>query len=94
MGNDCKKTQGGLPRSGRTNGFIPTLFRALFSCLRIVLSGVSTVVSTVQSAALAASAIVDRDKNASYDQWPMVAASVGAIAVVAVVGYFRYGSRR
>ncbi|KAA8526937.1 hypothetical protein F0562_008834 [Nyssa sinensis] len=68
MGNDSKKTQGGLPRSGRTNGFIPTSFRALSSYLRIVSSGASTVASTVRSAASAASAIVDRDNDASHDQ--------------------------
>ncbi|KAA8544581.1 hypothetical protein F0562_022560 [Nyssa sinensis] len=68
MGNDSKKTQGGLPRFGRTNGFITTSFRALSSYLWIVSSGVSTVASTVQSATSAVSAIVDRDNDASHDQ--------------------------
>ncbi|KAA8544636.1 hypothetical protein F0562_022648 [Nyssa sinensis] len=68
MGNGSKKTQGGLPRSGHTNGFIPTSFCALSSYLRIVSSGVSTVASTVRLVASAASAIVDRDNDASHDQ--------------------------
>uniref|UniRef100_A0A5B7B0J8 Uncharacterized protein n=1 Tax=Davidia involucrata TaxID=16924 RepID=A0A5B7B0J8_DAVIN len=68
MGNDGKKPQGGVPRPGRTNGFIPTSFRALSSYLRIVSSGASTVASTVRSAASAASAIVDRDNDASHEQ--------------------------
>ncbi|THG11938.1 hypothetical protein TEA_028335 [Camellia sinensis var. sinensis] len=69
MRNDGKKPQGLVPRPGRTNGLIPTSFRALSSYLRIVSSGASTVASTVKSAASAASAIVDRDNNdASHDQ--------------------------
>lgn len=66
MRNDGQKPQGGVPRSGRTNGFIPSSFRAISSYLRIVSSGASTVASTVRSAASAA--IVDRDNDASHDQ--------------------------
>lgn len=69
MRNDGQKPQGLVPRPGRTNGLIPTSFRALSSYLRIVSSGASTVASSVKSAASAASAIVDRDNNdASHDQ--------------------------
>ncbi|KAK9268924.1 hypothetical protein L1049_000689 [Liquidambar formosana] len=66
MRNDGQKPQGGVPRSGRTNGFIPSSFRAISSYLRIVSSGASTVASNVRSAASAA--IVDRDDDASHDQ--------------------------
>ncbi|XP_062077818.1 autophagy-related protein 18f [Humulus lupulus] len=62
MRNDGgQKQQGG----GRTNGFIPSSFRALSSYLRIVSSGASTV---AKSAASVASSIVDRDDDASHDQ--------------------------
>lgn len=56
------KQQGG---GGRTNGFIPSSFRAISSYLRIVSSGASTV---AKSAASVASSIVDRDDDASHDQ--------------------------
>lgn len=68
MRNDGQKPQDGIPRSGRTNGFIPSSFRAFSSYLKIVSSGASTVASTVRSAASAASSIVDRDDDASHDQ--------------------------
>ena len=62
MRNDGgQKQQGG----GRTNGFIPSSFRALSSYLRIVSSGASTV---AKSAASVASSIVDRDDDAGHDQ--------------------------
>lgn len=60
MRNDGQKQQ-----PGRTNGFIPTSFRALSSYLRIVSSGASSV---ARSAASAASAIVERDSDNSPDQ--------------------------
>jgi len=50
---------------GRTNGFLPTSFRAISSYLRIVSSGASTV---ARSAASVASSIVDRDDVADHDQ--------------------------
>ncbi|MCH98689.1 autophagy-related protein 18f-like [Trifolium medium] len=50
---------------GRTNGFIPSSFRAISSYLRIVSSGASTV---ARSAASVASSIVDRDDVADHDQ--------------------------
>lgn len=50
---------------GRTNGFIPSSFRAISSYLRIVSSGASTV---ARSAASVASSIVDRDDDADHDQ--------------------------
>ncbi|KAI4333805.1 hypothetical protein L6164_018567 [Bauhinia variegata] len=66
MRNDSQKQQqGGAPRSGRTNGFIPSSFRAISSYLRIVSSGASTV---ARSAASVASSIVDRDDDADHDQ--------------------------
>ncbi|XAR67484.1 hypothetical protein NMG60_11002258 [Bertholletia excelsa] len=65
MRNDGQKPQGSVPRTKRTNGFIPTSFRALS---RFVSSGALTVASTVRSAASAASAIVDRDSDGSHDQ--------------------------
>lgn len=60
-----RNNDGPKPHSGRTNGFIPTSFRAISGYLRIVSSGASTVASTVRSAA---SSIVDRDDDASHDQ--------------------------
>lgn len=50
---------------GRTNGFIPSSFRAISSYLRIVSNGASTV---ARSAASVASSIVDRDDDADHDQ--------------------------
>ncbi|KAF8391481.1 hypothetical protein HHK36_023786 [Tetracentron sinense] len=68
MRNDGQKPQGGIPRSGRSNGFMPS-FRTISSYLRIVSSGASTVASTVRSAgASVASSIVDRDHDAARDQ--------------------------
>ncbi|KAF4395901.1 hypothetical protein G4B88_028071 [Cannabis sativa] len=62
MRNDGgQKQQGG----SRTNGFIPSSFRAISSYLRIVSSGASTV---AKSAASVASSIVDRDDDAAHDQ--------------------------
>lgn len=67
MRNDAQKQQllhqgnGG----GRTNGFIPSSFRALSSYLRIVSSGASTV---ARSAASVASSIVERDDDPDHDQ--------------------------
>ncbi|WJX73496.1 hypothetical protein P8452_57270 [Trifolium repens] len=55
----------GVGGGGRTNGFIPSSFRAISSYLRIVSSGASTV---VRSAASVASSIVDRDDVADHDQ--------------------------
>lgn len=60
-----QQQQGGVPRSARANGFIPSSFRALSSYLRIVSSGASTV---ARSAASVASSIVDRDDDAGQDQ--------------------------
>ncbi|KAF5478822.1 hypothetical protein F2P56_005352 [Juglans regia] len=66
MRNDGQKQQqGGVPRPGRPNGFIPSSFRAISSYLRIVSSGASTV---ARSAASVASSIVDRDDDANHDQ--------------------------
>lgn len=66
MRNDGgQKQQGGVPRPGRTNGFIPSSFRAISSYLKIVSSGASTV---ARSAASVASSIVDKDDDASRDQ--------------------------
>lgn len=55
----------GVVGGGRTNGFLPTSFRAISSYLRIVSSGASTV---ARSAASVASSIVDRDDVADHDQ--------------------------
>ncbi|XP_027340566.1 autophagy-related protein 18f isoform X1 [Abrus precatorius] len=67
MRNDAQKQQllhqGN--NGGRTNGFIPSSFRALSSYLRIVSSGASTV---ARSAASVASSIVDRDDDPDHDQ--------------------------
>ncbi|KAJ7948493.1 Autophagy-related protein like [Quillaja saponaria] len=66
MRNDGQKQhQGGVPRSNRTNKFIPSSFRAISSYLRVVSSGASTV---ARSAALVASSIVDRVEDANHDQ--------------------------
>ncbi|XP_054792659.1 autophagy-related protein 18f-like [Prosopis cineraria] len=64
--DDQKLHQGGpMPRPGRTNGLIPSSFRALSSYLRVVSSGASTV---ARSAASVASSILDRDSDADHDQ--------------------------
>ncbi|KAF7833879.1 autophagy-related protein 18f-like [Senna tora] len=65
--DDQKQHQGGaaIPRSGRTNGLIPSSFRAISSYLRIVSSGASNV---ARSAASVASSIVDRDGDTDHDQ--------------------------
>ncbi|XP_010240957.1 PREDICTED: autophagy-related protein 18f-like [Nelumbo nucifera] len=69
MRNDDQKPQGVVPRQGRSNGFIPSSFRAISSYLRIISSGASSVASTVRSAgASVASSIVDRDDDDSRDQ--------------------------
>lgn len=74
MRNDGQKQQllqqggvgiGVVGGGGRTNGFLPTSFRAISSYLRIVSSGASTV---ARSAASVASSIVDRDDVADHDQ--------------------------
>lgn len=71
MRNDGQKQQVlhqggvGVGVGGRTNGFIPSSFRALSSYLRIVSSGASTV---ARSAASVASSIVDREDVADHDQ--------------------------
>ncbi|KAL5548243.1 hypothetical protein UlMin_003474 [Ulmus minor] len=66
MRNDGgQKHQGGVPRPGRTNGFIPNSFRAISSYLKIVSSGASTV---ARSAASVASSIVEKDDVANQDQ--------------------------
>ncbi|XP_061341799.1 LOW QUALITY PROTEIN: autophagy-related protein 18f [Gastrolobium bilobum] len=68
MRNDGQKQQllhQGVGGGGKTNGFIPSSFRALSSYLRIVSSGASTV---ARSAASVASSIVDRDDDADHDQ--------------------------
>lgn len=68
MKNDGQKQQlvhQGVGVGGRTNGFIPSSFRAISSYLRIVSSGASTV---ARSAASVASSIVDRDDDADHDQ--------------------------
>lgn len=64
--DEQKVHQGGaMPRSGRTNGLIPSSFRALSSYLRVVSSGASTV---ARSAASVASSILDRDSDVDHDQ--------------------------
>ncbi|XP_077221211.1 autophagy-related protein 18f-like [Tasmannia lanceolata] len=69
MKNDVQKLQGGVPRSGRSNGFFPSSLRAISSYLKIVSSGASNVASTVRSAgASVASSIADRDDDAVRDQ--------------------------
>jgi hypothetical protein len=55
----------GVGVGARTNGFIPSSFRAISSYLRIVSSGASTV---ARSAASVASSIVDREDVADHDQ--------------------------
>ncbi|XP_050367273.1 autophagy-related protein 18f [Argentina anserina] len=65
MMNDGGRNGGGVSRHGKTNGFIPSSFRALSSYLRIVSSGASTV---ARSAVSVASSIVERDEDASNDQ--------------------------
>ncbi|KAL2331571.1 hypothetical protein Fmac_019152 [Flemingia macrophylla] len=68
MRNDAQKQQvlhQGNNGGGRTNGFIPSSFRALSSYLRIVSSGASTV---ARSAASVASSIVERDDDPDHDQ--------------------------
>lgn len=60
-----KQQQGGVPRPGKTNGFLPNSFRAISSYLRIVSNGASTV---ARSAASVATSIVDRDDESSHDQ--------------------------
>lgn len=72
MRNDAQKQQllhqgngGAGGGGGRTNGFIPSSFRALSSYLRIVSSGASTV---ARSAASVASSIVERDDDPDHDQ--------------------------
>ncbi|TKY48984.1 Autophagy-related protein 18f [Spatholobus suberectus] len=69
MRNDAQKQQllhqGNNGGGGRTNGFIPSSFRALSSYLRIVSSGASTV---ARSAASVASSIVERDDDPDHDQ--------------------------
>lgn len=71
MRNDGQKQQqGGVPRPGRPNGFLPSSFRAISSYLRIVSSGASTV---ARSAASVASSIVDRDDDVNHDQvWGVI----------------------
>ncbi|CAL5335780.1 unnamed protein product [Camellia sinensis] len=67
MSNVGRKPDGGVPGRGgpgRADGLIPASFRSLS---RMVLSGASTVASTVQSAS-SASAIVERDSHASHYQ--------------------------
>ncbi|KAI4374756.1 hypothetical protein MLD38_012713 [Melastoma candidum] len=55
-----------MPRSaGRTNGLIPSSFRAISSYWRVVSSGASTV---ARSAANVASSIVDKEEVPSHDQ--------------------------
>ncbi|RDX93173.1 Autophagy-related protein 18f, partial [Mucuna pruriens] len=68
MRNDAQKQQllhQGNGGGGKTNGFIPSSFRALSSYLRIVSSGASTV---ARSAASVASSIVERDDDPDHDQ--------------------------
>jgi len=72
---------------GRTNGFLPTSFRAISSYLRIVSSGASTV---ARSAASVASSIVDRDDVADHDQvcesrFYMILRDIKIIAFVVVI---------
>ncbi|KAF9588781.1 hypothetical protein IFM89_015508 [Coptis chinensis] len=69
MRTDVQKTIGGVPRSGKSNGFLPNSFRSLSGYLRTVSSGASTVASSVRSAgASVASSIVDKIEDASGDQ--------------------------
>ncbi|XP_024198989.1 autophagy-related protein 18f isoform X2 [Rosa chinensis] len=65
MMNDAGRKGGGVSRHAKTNGFIPSSFRALSSYLRIVSSGASTV---ARSAVSAASSIAERDNDANHDQ--------------------------
>ncbi|KAI3466209.1 hypothetical protein Pfo_022872 [Paulownia fortunei] len=74
MRNDSQRSGDGgalVPRPGKVNnGVIPNSFKALSSYLRIVSSGASTVASTVRSAASAASAVVERERDGetNHDQ--------------------------
>ena len=65
MNDGGQRQQGGVSRHAKTNGFIPSSFRALSSYLRIVSSGASTV---ARSAVSVASSIVDRDDDTNHDQ--------------------------
>ncbi|KAJ7981618.1 Autophagy-related protein like [Quillaja saponaria] len=90
MRNDGQKQQqGGVPRSNRTNGFIPSSFKAISSYLKIVSSGASTV---ARSAASVASSIVDRDEDANHDQviwagFDKLEEGHGVIRQVLLLGY-------
>ncbi|KAK9092131.1 hypothetical protein Syun_027042 [Stephania yunnanensis] len=69
MRNDVQRPRGAVPKSGRSNGFIPNSFRAISSYFKIVSSGASTVASTVRTAgATVANSILDRDEDGSRDQ--------------------------
>lgn len=59
--NDGQKSS----RNGLGNGFIPSSFRTISSCIRIISSGASTV---ARSAASVASSFVDRDNDSRQDQ--------------------------
>ncbi|KAK6154397.1 hypothetical protein DH2020_008645 [Rehmannia glutinosa] len=73
MRNDSQRSGDGgalVPLSGRVNnGIIPNSFKALSSYLRIVSSGASTVASTVRSAASAASAAVERERDGDTNHY-------------------------
>nr|XP_027187641.1 autophagy-related protein 18f isoform X2 [Cicer arietinum] len=74
---------------GKTNGFIPSSFRAISSYLRIVSSGASTV---ARSAASVASSIVDRDDVSDHDQviwagFDKLEGEGGVVQQVLLLGY-------
>ncbi|XP_027928129.1 autophagy-related protein 18f [Vigna unguiculata] len=92
MRNDAQKQQllhqgnGG----GKTNGFIPSSFRALSSYLRIVSSGASTVARS--AASVVASSVVDRDDVPDHDQviwagFDELEGEGGVIQQVLLLGY-------
>ncbi|KAK6132958.1 hypothetical protein DH2020_033249 [Rehmannia glutinosa] len=80
MRNDSQRSGDGgalVPLSGRVNnGIIPNSFKALSSYLRIVSSGASTVASTVRSAASAASAAVERERDGDTNHYQLFVAIV------------------
>ncbi|KAL6544429.1 hypothetical protein OROMI_023291 [Orobanche minor] len=73
MRNDGQRNGDGgalVPIPGRiNNGIIPNSFKTLSSYLKIVSSGASTVASTVRSAASAASAVVERERDGETNHY-------------------------
>ncbi|KAL3636806.1 hypothetical protein CASFOL_019105 [Castilleja foliolosa] len=76
MRNDIQRSGDGgavVPIPGRinriNNGIIPNSFKTISSYLKIVSSGASTVASTVRSAASAASAVVERERDGETNHY-------------------------